>query len=297
MELMSTDFPCYYIDSNAASKRAQNTYKGLVWFTLLLMLTSTILVSIDPLITAKVPHFDAINGAILFLSGLVTVYLNLRSPERRWYLGRAIAESIKTLSWRYMMHAEPFVNDDDKADLQIFTDRILAINKQANKGKFIPKPNKAHNHVITPKMEEIRALTYDQRKAFYAANRIAEQIEWYGNKSEKNGLIAKICTIIIIICQFLAAIYLFEFIEKIKIVNVNNILIFLATSVISIVELNKYKEIYQSYALTKQELNIIRTKFRQVKDDTELNEFVLEAEQAISREHTMWLARRGNADY
>jgi hypothetical protein len=61
--------------------------------------------------------------------------------------------------------------------------------------------------------------------------------------------------------------------------------------------LNKYKEIYQSCALTKQELNIIRTKFRQVKDNTELNEFVLGAEQAISREHTMWLARRGSADY
>jgi len=297
MELTENDFPCYYIDSNKASKKAQNKYKGLIWLTLLLMLGSTVLVSIDPALTAKWPHFDEINGAILFFSGLVTVYLNLRAPERKWYLGRAIAESIKTLSWRYMMHAEPFVNGDDQTDLQVFTDRILAINKQANKSKFIPKPNKAHSQVITPKMEEIRALSYDKRKAFYAANRIDEQIEWYGNKSEKNGRIAKICTFIIIICQFLAAIYLFEFIEKIKILNINNMLIFLATSVISIVELNKYKEIYQSYALTKQELNIIRTRFRQVKDDTELNEFVLEAEQAISREHTMWLARRGSADY
>ena len=71
----------------------------------------------------------------------------------------------------------------------------------------------------------------------------------------------------------------------------------MATSIISIGELNKYKEIYQSYALTKQELNIIRTKFRQIQNDVELNDFVLEAEQAISREHTMWLARRGSSDY
>jgi len=295
--LKKNDFPCFYIDSDSASKKAQKLYKAITWLTLILMFISTILGSINPSITNEIDHFDSINGIILFSSGLITIYLNYQAPERSWYLGRAIAESMKTLTWRYMMHADPFFNGEPKDDLRIFTERISAINRQANQDKFIPKPNKAHKDIITVKMEEIRGLSFKERKEFYSKYRINEQIKWYENKSEFNGRAAKICSIIIISCQLLAAIYVFNFIETAKVFNLNNILIFLATSIISIVELNKYKEIYQSYALTKQELNIIRTKFKEIQNDTELNEFVLEAEQAISREHTMWLARRGNSEY
>lgn len=295
--IKENDFPCYYIDSDDASKRAQKLYKGITWLTLVLMFISTTLGSIDSKISNKIPHFDSINGIILFSAGLITIYLNYQAPERKWYLGRAIAESMKTLTWRYMMHADPFFEGNSKNDLKIFTERIQAINKQANQSKFIPKPNKSHKDIITEKMEEIRILSFEERKEFYSKYRINEQIKWYGDKSELNGKIAKLCSVIVISCQFLAAIYAFSFIETVKVFNINNVLVFFATSIISIVELNKYKEIYQSYALTKQELNIIRTKFRQVQNDAELNEFVLEAEQAISREHTMWLARRGNSEY
>jgi hypothetical protein len=93
--------------------------------------------------------------------------------------------------------------------------------------------------------------------------------------------------------QFIGAIYLFCFFDTIKVINLNNIMIFLATSIIGIMEMNKYKELYQSYAFTKQELNIIKAKLAIITGEDEFKQFVIEAEQAISREHTMWLARRG----
>ncbi|HVS92244.1 MAG TPA: SLATT domain-containing protein, partial [Mucilaginibacter sp.] len=166
--------------------------------------------------------------------------------------------------------------------------------KSANTEKFIPKPNKYHLDIITKKMSEVRATSFWDRKEYYKKYRINEQINWYKSKSNNNKLKGNLCSFLIITCQLLAAVYLFEYMEHIKFLNLNNILIFLATSTMSIIELNKYKELYQSYALTKQELNIIRTKFDLIQNDSELNDFVLEAEQAISREHTMWLARRGN---
>jgi len=192
-----------------------------------------------------------------------------------------------------MMHAEPFELTDPKEDLKRFTERISNINKQANHDGFIPKPNKKHSDVLTKKMTEVSSLDFKDRKEFYKANRIEDQIKWYGDKSEQNGLRAKIWSYLMVSFQFGAAIYLFAFFYTVKTINLNNILVFLATSVIGIMEVNKFKELHQSYAFTKQELNIIKTKLIVIKDENEFKEFVIDAEQAISREHTMWLARRG----
>jgi hypothetical protein len=291
--IQENEFPCYYIDSDQASKRAQNIYKGITWGALLLMFLSTMLVSISTDLTNQIPYFDKINGFVLFISGVISLFLVFDKPEKGWYLGRAIAESIKTLSWRYMMHAEPFELTDPKEDLRKFTERIFNINKQANHDGFIPKPNKKHSDVITKKMIAVSSLDFEERKQYYSLNRIDDQIKWYGNKSEKNGRNAKIWSYLMIGFQFIGAIYLFWFFDTIKIVNLNNIMVFLATSIICIMEMNKYKELYQSYAFTKQELNIIKTKLAIITNEVEFKQFVTEAEQAISREHTMWLARRG----
>lgn len=293
MELTENDFPCYYIDSDNASRKAQNAYKGITWAALSLMLVSTILVSISPTIASGVPYFEKTNGIILFISGGISLFLVFNKPERNWYLGRAIAESIKTLSWRYMMHAEPFELTDPKEHLKQFLERISNINKQANKDGFIPKPNRKHGDVITKKMSEVSNLSFEDRKAYYGLNRIADQIKWYGDKSEKNRQKAKLLSFLMISAQFTAGIYLFFFFETIKVLNLNNIMVFLATSIIGIMEMNKHKELYQSYGFTKQELNIIKSKLAIITDEDEFKQFVIEAEQAISREHTMWLARRG----
>jgi hypothetical protein len=58
--------------------------------------------------------------------------------------------------------------------------------------------------------------------------------------------------------------------------------------------MNKYRELQRSYSFTRFELNNIRNRFGEINSDDDLNIFVEEAEQAISREHTMWLARKGH---
>lgn len=295
MTIEENEFPCYYIDSDQASNTAQNIYKRITSAALLLMFLSTILVSISTDLTSRIIYFDKTNAIILFISGGLSLFLVFNKPERGWYLGRAIAESIKTLSWRYMMHAEPFELTDPEDDLIIFTERISNINRQANQDGFIPKPNKKHSDVLTKKMTEVSSLDFKARKEFYRENRIEDQIKWYGTKSKQNGLRGKIGSYLMVIFQFGAAIYVFTFFDTVKIINLNNMLVFLATSIIGVMEMNKYKELHQSYAFTKQELNIIKTKLASITDEVEFKQFVIDSEQAISREHTMWLARRGKA--
>jgi hypothetical protein len=147
----------------------------------------------------------------IFLSGFISVLLTLKKPERRWYKGRAIAESIKTLSWRYMMHVEPFDSDEEAENLRSFTERMDLINKQANQEGFIAKPNKLHSDVITVQMEQVRQKNFLERKEFYKKQRIENQLEWYGKKSRQNRLLGSFCSWSIFVCQIVAGIYLLKY--------------------------------------------------------------------------------------
>jgi hypothetical protein len=52
----------------------------------------------------------AVIGLAAFLAALCARgYLLLNRPARTWYEGRAAAESIKTLAWRYAVGGHPFV--------------------------------------------------------------------------------------------------------------------------------------------------------------------------------------------
>ena len=51
-------------------------------------------------------------AAIVLLGSIVAKYIaKQRADEKEWFDGRAVAESVKTLSWRYMMRLEPFEDD------------------------------------------------------------------------------------------------------------------------------------------------------------------------------------------
>ena len=49
-----------------------------------------------------------VGAAALVAAALTELYLVRDRPDRRWYEGRAAAESAKTLGWRYAVGAEPF---------------------------------------------------------------------------------------------------------------------------------------------------------------------------------------------
>ncbi len=286
--MKENEFPCFYVDSDNASRSFQNTYKLLIWLGLFLMFVATLIESIE--IFKMIKQYT---GYVIFVSSIMTILITILKPEKGWYKGRAIAESIKTLSWRYMMKVEPFNQNDPNQNFQEFTNRLTLINAEANQDGFIPKPNKHHREVITLKMETIRNKNLLERKDFYKTNRIEDQIKWYEKKSETNKYIGLICSWLIIICQIIAGIYLVRNNEVNNSINLNVIMVFIATSLIAVIELYKFKDLHQAYALTYQELKIIRARFGIIQDESSFNEFVLDAEQAISREHTMWLARRG----
>ena len=95
--------------------------------------------------------------------------------------------------------------------------------------------------------------------------------------------------IILIICILVLLIFKVDWLENIKIIA---FAITLITSVIAWMQIKNYQELTHSYALTAHELSVIKSKIGQVDSEKSLDNFVDDSETAISREHTMWLARR-----
>lgn len=297
MEINQNDFPACYINSDIASGKGQNYYKRITYGILLLLFISTVYNAISGILQINSELPNKINAFLLIITAAGSTYMVFFKPERNWYIGRAVSESIKTLTWRFMMKSEPFNTNTELESVNIFSNRLEDIITEASKEEFIAKDISAHSDVITPKMTIVRGLNYLERKNVYSIHRIKDQIDWYGKESLRNGNLAMTYGIILITFQVVAAIYLYFFSQFLEVFKLNEVMIYVATATISILEMNKHKDLRQSYALTKSELTFISTRFGAIQNANELNEFVFEAEQAISREHTMWLARRGASAY
>jgi hypothetical protein len=144
-------------------------------------------------------------------------------------------------------------------------------------------------------MKRIRNGTVVERLSSYIANRVHDQYLWYAGKSKLNRDLENIWFILTWVFQFLAVSFAFiVFLISNPVINPVGILTTAAAAIISWMSVRSYRELSQSYGLIKQELSLLEEQAKQLppKTEKELNDFVQEVEQTISREHTIWLSRR-----
>ena len=142
-------------------------------------------------------------------------------------------------------------------------------------------------------MIELRRLGTNERKQNYIQNRIEDQKKWYSDKAEFNKSKYNLWFWIIIFCQGIALISVVVLI-KFPDNNYNLVGLFttIASSAMSWLQLKQHQELKQAYTTATQELNFIVTLADKVLNDDDLSKFVLDSENAISREHTLWLAQK-----
>jgi hypothetical protein len=287
------DLPALYRAADKASITAQNQFVVLTSIDLGLMLMAAIVGSLT-LSDISVKTMLAITSAILLTIGIfVTIVIHTTKLERVWYDGRAIAESVNTLAWRYMTGSDPYsVNLGSKAD-EIFISGVHLLLEERK--TFAARLGSQYNreHQITDKMMTVRSLGIDERKNIYISERIDEQRNWYSRKTQVNLTLANRLFWGTVASQALAIIFAFTVvIWQGSIIQLTGVLTTLATAFMAWTQMRRNEELAQSYGLAAQELNFIYEQSSQVKTEEELSKYVLNSENAISREHTMWLARR-----
>ena len=174
------DYPALYQAASQLSENAQkHFYRALRFHILLLVVASVISV-------ANSTHQDlAILQALVLLGTLgCAIYLYLGRPDRHWYAGRAVAESIKTSTWRFVSRAEPF-NNSDEIDNQNFGLKQKAIVEQ-NRDIAGLLTTHLDGLPISSVMGRLRNSSDSERLDYYRKFRIVDQQNWYAKKASFN---------------------------------------------------------------------------------------------------------------
>jgi len=287
-------FPGLYQASDKASLTAQSTYKNIIAYDLITMIIAAALAiynyqSTDPKLLVYVV------SCFFLLAGLVmTVIVKTKKYEDIWYQGRALAESCKTLTWRFITCSESF-----EVDMNIENAKAALVKRLKELGNEFKELNNNLNAKtltlpnISDEMLKVRNLNMQQRKEYYIQHRIEDQKKWYATKAEFNKSKYNLWFFTIIVAQAIAlacAIYLIKNPDS----NWNFVGLFTTISAcaLSWLQLKQHQELKQAYTTAAQELNFILESASLVTSETKLSEFVLDSENAISREHTLWLAQK-----
>jgi hypothetical protein len=228
---------------------------------------------------------------ILVLSSFIISFIILKqSYDKLWFAGRAICESVKSLTWLFVIGTPPFNIEKEISHVDhLYIDRIKELLKQyPNIYSFLGSEN-----YITAYMKEIRNYNFEDKKAIYIKYRIKEQQDWYTSRCEYNRNKSILFNYFIIFAQVIAIIFIVIAITNPNVtIHIFGLFTSVAIGVLSWQQLKEFRQLANSYGLASQELIMILEESDHIKNLLDLAYFVDDSENAISREHVMWLARK-----
>ncbi len=266
---LESSFPAAFREADRASERSQNAFyriSGVRLFALCL-------VGVLPAVGLR---WAAMGVAVVFGIALVLeLIVFMRRPERAWYDERACAESVKTLAWRYAVGGAPFSQEDSDA---LFAQRVQDVAGRTESP--------------TDAMRDARASSFDARRDLYKRERIEDQLRWYTKNARSNDRQAGFWLIVLVLVEagaFIAA--LLRAMGKIHF-DLFGIIGALGASAAAWTQTLQHETLSAAYKVAADELAIIASRVDDVHGETAWAEFVADAEEAMSREHTMWRAKR-----
>jgi hypothetical protein len=247
------------------------------------------------------PRSDLIRGSALVVPGLLfgafaaRVVREAANYESRWFGCRAIAESTRGLSWRYMMCSDPF-RAADPASLaadQRFALELQAMSERLSHALEAVPILELGASEITEAMREVRALDVRERAALYHRERVLQQQTWYERGAALYRSARAAWAWLSLFGDLGAA--------SLAILAVRSggaswgaatLLAAIAASAIAWSQAHRHSQTSQSYRLVAQALAFMAARRASVVDDATLESYVSEVESLISREHSVWLARQ-----
>lgn len=290
------DLPALFGAADGAAISGQRTFLGQTRFQLgMLLLGALAGVAVA---VFDIPELAYIGVAAYIVLVVTRVNLKLTSMDRVWYENRLIAESVRSLAWRYAVGGAPFGLDpvedgeeEEPADPDdVLRDRIAGLLSDVTHVP-LPDPTKGTEQITAP-MRELRAAPFDVRRKVYDEQRLTSQLIWYAEKAKASARSqTRIDTLFVVASG--AAVF-FGLLQALGSIEVN--LLGLAGMVAAVVTTwaatNKFSEQAAGYSMAAHQLTLARTIIDHQRSDSDWAQFVNDAEDAIAREHTSWRVAR-----
>jgi hypothetical protein len=287
--LVDEDMPALFSGADTTSLAGQRHFL----LTTRIRLGALLIAAALGLVVGEVgpPDWFALIAVAAFVAAIVSeLYLLYAKPERAWYEGRAAAESVKTLAWRYAVGGEPFSLAIEDVDDR-FLGRLKEILTDLSDLELQAGPRSGEQ--ITPTMRRLREKTRDQRRLAYRVARIEDQRDWYQRKAHWNEDRARQLRITAIVVEGLAVIVGVLTVAGLIRLDLLGLSAAAVATVVAWLQTKQHETLARAYSVASQELAAVRSDWETDRTEEEWATFVNEAEEAISREHTLWRASRG----
>lgn len=294
VNISDDDMPAMFRAADQASAKSQLAFLRWTAIDLLLIIASSVLGAFSFSSEEQKTELAIISASLMCAGFLLTLYLRAQKFEQSWYDGRAVAESLKTSAWRFMTCSDPYVEVLTIPEVTgLFIKTLEEVVQERRDLASSLDATVASESQISQKMQEVRKMSFDDRKSIYLSQRVENQRAWYSRKSVVNKNSASTWFNVVMISQLLALIFSLSLIKYPNLpINISTLFATAAAASIAWLQLKRHQELSNSYSLAAQELRFIIEQAQNVTSSDELSNFVLSAENAISREHTMWKARR-----
>ncbi len=288
-------YPALYQVADSSSVAGQRVFRRLVAAELAFVLSGAALAVLGAVVPALESVFLSLAGASL-IGAIAMKLINRQSgSDQRWFDGRAVAETVKTQAWRYMMCVAPY-SSDAIADASFAGDVLGAMRARPALEQSLDRLPEDPRQ-ISSTMRAVRVLPLEARLQLYLKERLSDQARWYKSRAVENQANGRRWFWVSLLSQVVAA--SFAFVSVLwpgdALANVIGLCAAVAAAATAWGQLGRHDELSKSYALAYQELITIQTLAESVTTEEDLDRLVANGEGAISREHTMWMAKRLDA--
>ena len=228
----------------------------------------------------------------LFAGFILALISRAMAYEALWFDCRAISESIKTATWRYVSKAPPF--DEEKEPVARFLQELKRIrHARPEATSHLGALLDASGAEITVQMADMRNAALEQRVAVYVEHRIHNQRLWYTTQANHHAHSAAFWLWAVLGMQALAVVAAVVIaIWGRRPYDIIAMLTTLAAIGVAWDRGRRNSELSRSYSLSAQELSASEALAAEVPVDKAFARLVEQVEGAISQEHTLWCAQR-----
>lgn len=291
---VESTFPALFAIADRLALTEQQRYFKYTLYGLIAAIVAAVGSAVDLKFAVGSRNYNGggIVSCLAFLAGLIFAgFLLYFRPERAWYENRAAAESIKTLCWQYCVKGGIFGSDDAKDGL-LFERMVLSILDRLDHAGLVASGG---NETVTDEMTAFRSLPLERRREIYREQRVLDQNTYYAGKARKNRALARGWALVAIFLELIGLVL--GVFKAFAVFDADLLGVFAtaAAGAIAWVQTKDCQNLSDSYQVATNELAVILHEARShpaTITDEQWAAFVAGGERAISREHTLWLARR-----
>ena len=215
-----------------------------------------------------------------------------RDVEGQWIQARAVAERVKSLSWRYAMHVSPFTDGLSATESDAaFEEQVVHLAGALASSAEGSETGPWQNVRVTTSMRDLRNLETGLRQQIYLRDRLVDQVDWYTRRAIRSKRASRRWyqrSVTIKALSLIAAILAVFWLPVAVFVGFGTTL---GASALAASKLGRHEEVQRRYAQAGSELTLLRARIAEATDNASLAAGVEAAENVISREHAIWIGR------